>query len=147
LAVSDSPFQLDFSGGDQMHELIEAARSSRKAVPEPFMRVADGQRLLQKAFLRAAIVPGVSDVLVVANREYYFQTGDEFNDLGDAVKGIGPIFSLNRSGGTHEIEAREGEGAIMLVPADHKIADRTIQRCSWRGTTAGQAKPVGNLLA
>ena len=106
---------------------------SREAVPKPFMRMADGQSLLQKAFLRAASLPGVSDVLVVTNREYYFQTRDEFKDLGDGSRAITPHFLLEPFGrntaaaialAAHDIKAREGDDAIMLVlPADHMVAD------------------------
>jgi mannose-1-phosphate guanylyltransferase / mannose-6-phosphate isomerase len=106
---------------------------SREAVPKPFMRLADGQSLLQKAYLRAASLADVSHVLVVTNREYYFQTRDEFKDLGDAIRGITPHFLLEPFGrntaaaialAAHEIKTREGDGAIMLVlPADHMIAD------------------------
>ena len=45
---------------------------SRDLHPKPFMRLADGQSLLQKTFLRGAHMPGVSEVLTVTNRDYYF---------------------------------------------------------------------------
>jgi mannose-1-phosphate guanylyltransferase / mannose-6-phosphate isomerase len=106
---------------------------SREAVPKPFMRLADGQSLLQKAFLRAAGLPGVSEVLVVANREYYFQTRDEFKALGNAIGGVTPRFLLEPFGrntaaaialAAHDIKARDGDQAVMLVlPADHMIGD------------------------
>jgi mannose-1-phosphate guanylyltransferase len=42
---------------------------SRETHPKPFIRLADGQSLLQKAFLRATQLPEVSEVLTVTNRE------------------------------------------------------------------------------
>ena len=41
---------------------------SRDLHPKPFIRLADGQSLLQKAFLRGAQLPGVAEVLTVTNR-------------------------------------------------------------------------------
>ena len=50
---------------------------SRQAFPKPFIRLADDQSLLQKTFLRAASLPGVRRVLIVANEETRFRTLDE----------------------------------------------------------------------
>jgi mannose-1-phosphate guanylyltransferase/mannose-6-phosphate isomerase len=36
---------------------------SRELHPKPFIRLADGQTLLQKAFLRGALLPGVEEIL------------------------------------------------------------------------------------
>ena len=47
---------------------------SREQHPKPFMQLADGQSLLQKTFLRAAALPGVTQVLTVTNRELVFKT-------------------------------------------------------------------------
>ena len=45
---------------------------SREAHPKPFMRLDDGQSLLQKAFLRGAALPGVREILTISNREVFF---------------------------------------------------------------------------
>ena len=45
---------------------------SRETHPKPFMRLADGQSLLQKAFLRGAALPGVKEILTISNREVFF---------------------------------------------------------------------------
>ena len=42
---------------------------SRELHPKPFIRLADGQSLLQKAFLRGAGLPGVCEVVTVTNRD------------------------------------------------------------------------------
>ena len=52
---------------------------SRELHPKPFIRLADGQSLLQKAYLRAAL-PGVSHLLTVTNRELHFKIKDEFQE-------------------------------------------------------------------
>ena len=54
---------------------------SREAHPKPFMRLDDGQSLLQKAFLRGAALPGVQEILTVSNREVFFKTEDEFREV------------------------------------------------------------------
>lgn len=54
---------------------------SREMHPKPFIRLADGQSLLQKAFLRGAQLPGVSEILTVTNREFFFKTEDEYREV------------------------------------------------------------------
>ena len=54
---------------------------SRESHPKPFIRLKDGQSLLQKAFLRAAELPDISEILTVTNRELLFKTQDEYNEL------------------------------------------------------------------
>ena len=43
---------------------------SREAYPKPFIRLADGETLLQKTFERATSIAGVEAVITVTNREY-----------------------------------------------------------------------------
>src|SRR6476469_8470021 len=57
---------------------------SRELHPKPFIRLADGQSLLQKAFLRGAVLPGVAEVLTITNRELMFKTQDEFREVNAA---------------------------------------------------------------
>src|SRR4051812_3519755 len=54
---------------------------SRELHPKPFIRLADGQSLVQKAFLRAASQSGVDEVLTVTNRELSFKTRDEYREV------------------------------------------------------------------
>ena len=54
---------------------------SRELHPKPFIRLADGQSLLHKAFLRGAALPGVESILTVTNRELYFKTKDEYEEV------------------------------------------------------------------
>src|SRR5690349_24048312 len=54
---------------------------SREMHPKPFIRLSDGQSLLQKACLRAAALPGVSDIFTVTNRDLFFQAEDEYRKL------------------------------------------------------------------
>ncbi|HIE4842528.1 TPA: sugar phosphate nucleotidyltransferase, partial [Burkholderia multivorans] len=50
---------------------------SREAFPKPLLKLADGQSLLQKTYLRACDIPGVDEVLFVTNRDTYFLTKDD----------------------------------------------------------------------
>ncbi len=53
---------------------------SREQYPKPFMKLPDGQSLLQKAFLRAVRV-GADQVLTVTGQEYYYSTANEYQAL------------------------------------------------------------------
>ena len=54
---------------------------SREQHPKPLIRINGGSSLLQKAFLRGATLPNVSDVLTVANREQFFKIEDEYREV------------------------------------------------------------------
>jgi mannose-1-phosphate guanylyltransferase / mannose-6-phosphate isomerase len=57
---------------------------SRELHPKPFIRLADGQSLLQKAFLRGATLHGVKEILTVTNRELFFKTEEEYREVNNA---------------------------------------------------------------
>lgn len=104
---------------------------SRELHPKPFIRLADGQSLLQKAFLRGAHLPGAAAVLTVTNRDLLFQARDEFAEVN--AGGLATEYLLEPFGrGTAAAVAAaalvvartHGHHAAMLVlPADHLIAD------------------------
>ena len=104
---------------------------SRELHPKPFIRLADGQSLLHKAFLRGARLAGAREVLTVTNRELFFKTEDEFAEVNTA--GIATSYILEPFGrGTAAAVAAaalrvahtHGEDAVMLMlPADHLISD------------------------
>ncbi len=105
---------------------------SRELHPKPFMRLADGASLLQKAFTRAAALPDVVDVLTVTNRDLYFKTEDEYRAVNTA--GLPTSFILEPFGrntapaiavAAAQVAFVHGEDALLLVlPADHLIADQ-----------------------
>lgn len=105
---------------------------SRESHPKPFIRLSDGQSLLQKTFLRAACLPGVEELLVATNRELYFKTEDEFREINTAQRAISFIlepFGRNTAAAIAacalQITQTHGDDAIMLVlPADHLISDQ-----------------------
>ncbi|MDO8776338.1 MAG: mannose-1-phosphate guanylyltransferase/mannose-6-phosphate isomerase [Burkholderiaceae bacterium] len=109
---------------------------SRELHPKPFIRLADGQSLLQKAWLRGAALPDVAEVLTVTNRELFFKTEDEYREVaGTSHKGLANSFILEPFGrntapaiaaAALQVAAMHGEDALMLVlAADHLIADQT----------------------
>ncbi|GGB01854.1 mannose-1-phosphate guanylyltransferase/mannose-6-phosphate isomerase [Brucella endophytica] len=104
---------------------------SREAHPKPFIRLADGQSLLQHTFLRAAALSGVEQVLTVTNRELFFKTEDEYRELD--VADVGSTYLLEPVGRDtaaaaaivtrHVQEVYGDEAIIVLFPADHMIQD------------------------
>jgi len=106
---------------------------SRETYPKPFIRMPDGESLLQKAYRRAAALPAVTDLLLITNREYHFQSRDDIAACATADpprvlsllepcgRNTGPAIAL----AALHLAARFGPAAVMLVlPADHLIADQ-----------------------
>ena len=54
---------------------------SRELEPKPFIRLADGQSLLQKTWLRGAALPDVSQILTVTNRDFFFKIEEEYREV------------------------------------------------------------------
>jgi len=105
---------------------------SRELHPKPFIRLADGQSLLQKAFLRGAALSDVKEILTVTNRELFFKTEDEFREVNStklATSFILEPFGRNTAAAIAaaalHIANVHGEDTHMLVlAADHLIADQ-----------------------
>lgn len=118
---------------------------SREAHPKPFIRLADGASLLQKAFQRAAALDGVSEVLTVTNRELFFKTEDEFREVN--TKQLATSFILEPFGrntaaavaaaALHAARAH-GEQTLMLVLA----ADHLITQFDAFATAVGRAEQL-----
>lgn len=103
---------------------------SRESHPKPFIQLPDGQSLLQKTLLRAAGLDGVCEILTVTNREYYFQTKDEYLDCQSNVKltyilepcgrNTAPAIAL----AAQQVAYAHGpETQLLVLPADHLVAD------------------------
>ena len=107
---------------------------SRESHPKPFMKLPDGQSLLQKTFARASALEGVREVLTITNREHYFKSRDEYQLAKKTFPGVADTFLLEPFGrntaaaialGALKVAADSGDEAIMLVlPADHLIEDQ-----------------------
>ena len=105
---------------------------SRELHPKPFIRLADGQSLLQKAFLRGAALPGVEEILTVTNRDLFFKTEDEFREINTAKLATSFIlepFGRNTSAAIaaaalHTAKAHGPDTLMLVLAADHLIADQ-----------------------
>lgn len=103
---------------------------SRELHPKPFIRLADGQSLLQKTFLRAIGLAEVQEVLTVTNRDLFFKTEDEFREvyedrinLSFILEPFGRNTAAAVAAATLRVAELYGEDALVLVlPADHLIA-------------------------
>ncbi|MEX3931230.1 mannose-1-phosphate guanylyltransferase/mannose-6-phosphate isomerase [Paraburkholderia phymatum] len=104
---------------------------SREAFPKPLLKLADGQSLLQKTFLRALNVSKSDEVVIVTNRDTYFLTKDECVEVESSVSRLGFVLepmARNTAAAigvaAEVVREQHGPDAIMLVmPADHLIED------------------------
>lgn len=129
---------------------------SRELHPKPFIRLADGQSLLQKAWLRGAVLPEVVETITITNRELFFKTEDEYGEVAAIPEGkeltnrfILEPFGRNTApaiaAAALNVAATHGEDACLLVlAADHLIADQDAfaQAVSKAMVLAAQGKLV-----
>ncbi|CAD5107399.1 mannose-1-phosphate guanylyltransferase/mannose-6-phosphate isomerase [Zestomonas carbonaria] len=103
---------------------------SREGHPKPFMALPDGESLLVKTYRRAAdLLAKGGEIVTVTNRDYYFQTKDQF--LAARLSGQRAHFILEPLGrntapaiaaAALALRERHGDQATMVVmPADHLI--------------------------
>ena len=107
---------------------------SREAHPKPFMKMPDGKTLLQKTLARAQALPDVQEILTTTNREYYFQTRDEYFNADTPNVDIKTSYILEPEGrntapaiamAARYILQNWGNEAVMLVlAADHIIENQ-----------------------
>jgi mannose-1-phosphate guanylyltransferase len=106
---------------------------SREAMPKPFMRLPDGESLLQKTFNRASSLPGVQSVLTVTNREVYFRTVDDYRLLNDHKLHLDFLlepFGRNTApaiaaAALHVQDLHGDDAQLLILPADQLITDVT----------------------
>ncbi len=106
---------------------------SRKLHPKPFMRLPDGDTLMGKTYLRAVDLEGVSDVLTVTNRDLYFRTRDEFDQLERSdikqhylLEPVGRNTAPAMALAALQLAEQYGSDVCLLVmPADHLVTDQS----------------------
>lgn len=105
---------------------------SRELHPKPFIRLSDGESLLQKAFGRGATLSGVKEVLTVTNRELFFKTQDEYraiNPLSLTTSFILEPFGRNTAAAIaaaalYAAKTHDENAILLVLAADHLIADQ-----------------------
>jgi mannose-1-phosphate guanylyltransferase len=104
---------------------------SRDSHPKPFIKLADGQSLLQKTFLRAAALPGVEEVYTVTNRDFYFKTEDEYAAVNPGklattylLEPFGRNTAAAIAAAALHAESQSPDAVLLILPADHLIADQ-----------------------
>jgi len=124
---------------------------SREAHPKPFIRMEDGFSLLQKTYLRGQAAGVMESVTTVTNRELFFRTEDDYQEL----KPRQPLHYLLEPFGRNtapavaaaalELQKNYGNDALMLVlPADHLIQNETA--FARAVATASEAAAEGQLV-
>jgi mannose-1-phosphate guanylyltransferase len=108
---------------------------SRESNPKPFIKLPDGQTLLEKTYRRALGLPNIETVFTVTNRDYYFRCRDEFLIAKSERSTIDDFYLLEPFGrntapaialAALEAMERHGRDAILLVLAsDHLIVDES----------------------
>lgn len=107
---------------------------SREGHPKPFMKLPDGQTLLEKTYRRAINLPGVisgdfkSKVLTVTNRDYYFMSRDLLAKVDAQGEFLLEPFGRNTAPAialaAYRLKSKFGGNVVMLImPSDHLIAD------------------------
>jgi len=101
---------------------------SRALFPKPFMRLPDGQSLLEKTMSRAAGLAGASGLLLVTNREYIFQSHDEYARVDSDLPLSGLLEPVGRNtapalamAAQHVRDAFGGDAIMMVMAADHVV--------------------------
>lgn len=105
---------------------------SREGMPKPFMRLPDGESLLQKTFMRAASLPSVERIVTVTQREQYFRTQDDYRQYNHRKLAVD--FLLEPEGrdtaaaiavaALHVADTYGPEAQMLVLPADHLIQDQ-----------------------
>ncbi len=101
---------------------------SRAAYPKPFMRMQDGESLLEKTLRRLAAVPHTGEVITVTNRELIFATRDVYQAVSGEYQ---HLFLLEPEGRNTAAavalaalcakERHPGDVLLLVMPADHLI--------------------------
>ncbi len=102
---------------------------SRATHPKPFIKLDDGQSLIQKTYLRACDIENVKEIITVTNRELFFYTKDEYADI--ASSNLHQSFLLEPFGrnstaaiatAAHYAKQKYQDDCLLLIlPADHLI--------------------------
>ncbi len=107
---------------------------SREQHPKPFIRLKDGQSLLQKAFLLGASLPAIQEVYSVTNCNFVFKIKDEIAEVNqqdlDVSFIIEPVArntaAAIASAALQIAKQHTPETLILILAADHIIDEFEI---------------------
>ena len=104
---------------------------SRQSHPKQFIKLSDSYSLLQHAFLRAAALASSGDILTITNRNFFFETEDEYNGVNPSslscryiLEPEGRDTAAATAAVSLYVQKNFGDDAIVILfPADHLIKD------------------------
>ena len=104
---------------------------SREVHPKPFIKLGDGQSLLQKSYSRACDISDIDEIVTVTNRDLLFYSKDEFEEIGIStskntflLEPVGKNSTAAIAIAAHYALSAHGADCIMLImPADHLMRD------------------------
>lgn len=107
---------------------------SRDSHPKPFIKLQDGESLLQKVYLRSAHIPAIKSITTITNKELLFKTKKEYAgvekncaatfDCNYILEPFGKSTAPAIAIAAQEIARLYGENELILVlPSDHIILD------------------------
>lgn len=104
---------------------------SRELHPKPFIRLPDGQSLLQKAFLRAAGLQNIKQVITVTNRDLVFKIEDELNEVNNEKLAVSLILepvARNTAAAIASaalmVATKDPQALLLVLAADHLIENK-----------------------
>ena len=105
--------------------------ASRSQHPKPFIKLPDGESLIQKTYKRAASLDDVSEVLTITNRDYYFLSKDEWEPLAETYSDFKMPFLLEPEGrntapaiamaALYAMDNLDEDTVLLVLAADHLI--------------------------
>ena len=103
---------------------------SRESYPKPFMKLQDGESLIQKTYKRAAACEDVAQILTVTNRDYYFPAFDAYLEsdiasppeleflLEPSARNTAPAIAM---AALYVADTFTPDAQLLVLPADHII--------------------------
>jgi mannose-1-phosphate guanylyltransferase/mannose-6-phosphate isomerase len=106
---------------------------SRSQDPKPFIKLADGESLIQKTYKRAASLDGVYEVLTITNSDYFLLSKDEWEPLSESHSDLKMPFLLEPEGRNtapaiamsafYAMDFLPEDTVLLVLAADHLIND------------------------
>ncbi len=104
---------------------------SRSLDPKPFLKLSDGNSLLQNTFIRANKLPDVKSILTVTNKNLHFRMQDEYQQVNESNTTCDFIlepFGRNTAPAVASAclfvaNNYSKDEIILILPADHLIMD------------------------